>query len=113
VHSFDARKTTAQRYAGLLYGLCAVLLLAVAGCVTGPPVQEMSDARQAIAVAKKAGAAEYAAAELSAAMAYLESAQEKLSVRHYKSARHDATLAKDSALDALTRAEGEAKNDPQ
>jgi hypothetical protein len=113
VRSFDARKTTAQRYAGLGYGVVVVLLLAIGGCVTGPPVQEMSDARQAIAVAKDAGAAEFATAELSAAVAYLESAQEKLSERHYKAARQDAKLAKDSALDALTRAEGEAKNDPQ
>jgi len=105
VRSFEAGKIADQRFAGTWYGLVAVLLLAVAGCVTGPPVQEMSDARQAIAVAKEAGAAELASAELSEAEAYLESAQKKLSERSYSPARRDALLAKDKALDALARAE--------
>ena len=75
MRSFKARKTADQRVAGFGYGLVAVLLLVIAGCVTSPPVQEMSDARQAIAVAKEAGAAELASAEFSDAEAYLASAQ--------------------------------------
>jgi len=105
VRSFEAEKIAEQRFAGHWYGLVAVLLLAIAGCVTGPPVQEMSDARQAIAVAKEAGAAELASTELSEAEAYLESAQKKLSERSYSPARRDALLAKDKALDALALAE--------
>ncbi len=55
------------------------LLLAVfstSACETAPPVQEMSDARQAIAVAREAGAAERAAFHLKAAEDYLESAEQ-------------------------------------
>ena len=53
----------------------AVLLMATA-CETAPPVQEMSDARQAIAVAREAGAEAHAAAELIEAEKYLESAEQ-------------------------------------
>ena len=41
-------------------------ILAIVGCQSAP-VQEMSDARQAIAVAKEAGAADHAADDLKAA----------------------------------------------
>lgn len=64
-------------------------------------MQEMSDARQAIAVAKKAGASELAAFHLRAAEKYLASAEEKLNERSYGSARRDAKQAKMKALDAL------------
>jgi hypothetical protein len=104
-----------QRFAslvhGMRYGLVVVLLLVIAGCVSGPPVQEMSDARQAIAVAKEAGAKELAAAELGEAEAYLISAQSKLSDRSYSPARRDALLAKEKALDALARAESSVENE--
>jgi len=58
----------------LRYFLQAAVLaaaLALAGCQTAP-VQEMSDARQAISVAREAGAAEHAADDLKAAIEYLE-----------------------------------------
>jgi len=42
-------------------------LCCLGGCETVPPVQEMSDARQAIAAAKEAGATERAAFHLKAA----------------------------------------------
>ena len=78
-------------------GLCA--------CETAPPVQEMSDARQAIAVAKEAGAAERAAFHLKAAEDYLASAEAKLGERAYGQARRDAKQAKIKALDALKASE--------
>lgn len=81
------------------------MLCVLAACGTGPPVQEMSDARQAIAVAREAGAAEHAAADLNAAERYLESAQRNLSERAYHAAREDALKAKLKALDALAAAE--------
>lgn len=81
------------------------LLLLAAACGSGPPVQEMSDARQAIAVAKEAGAEDLAAADLSAAERYLESAQRNLSERAYNAAREDALKAKLKALDALAATE--------
>ena len=75
-------------------------LLAIAGCQSAP-VQEMSDARQAISVAQKAGAQELAPSDLKAAMEYLESAEGYISQRQYDRARRDAVNAKASALDAL------------
>ena len=83
----------------LTVSLCATLLLASA-CETAPPVQEMSDARQAIAVERKAGAEAHAAAELLEAERYLQSAEEKLSEHDYDEARRDALQAKSKALTA-------------
>ena len=83
----------------LITALFATLLLATA-CETGPPVQEMSDARQAIAVAREAGAESHAAAELFAAEEFLQSAEQKLSDEEFSDARHDALHAKSKAQDA-------------
>jgi hypothetical protein len=66
----------------------------------------MSDARQAIAAAKEAGAEEKAAEDLRAAEAFLDSAERNLSERAYGSARRDATLAKEKARLALEVSEG-------
>jgi len=90
---------------------CGLLLLGAGGCSTAPPVQEMSDARQAIAAAKDAGAEQSAPEELLAAEAYLDSAQRKLSERAYAQARHDALLAKTRAHDALALIES-SEDDP-
>lgn len=65
----------------------------------------MSDARQAIAVARDAGAEDRAAEQLHAAEEYLESAERNLSERAYGDARRDALKAKLKALDALATTE--------
>ena len=82
-----------------------MLTLLVASCQSSPPVQEMSDARQAIAVARDAGAERFAATQLREAEAYLDSAQRNLSERLYAQARRDALQAKDKAMEALATAE--------
>ena len=92
-------------------GLLIVLVCVAAGCGTSPPVQEMSDARQAIAAAKEAGAEQSAAENLRAAEAFLDSAQRKLAERAYAQARRDALLAKAKALAALATSES-SDNDP-
>jgi len=92
-------------------GLLMALLLIAAGCGTSPPVQEMSDARQAIAAAKEAGAEQSAAENFRAAEAFLDSAQRKLSERAYAQARRDALQAKAKALEALAATEN-FDNDP-
>ncbi|MCH8306631.1 MAG: DUF4398 domain-containing protein [Proteobacteria bacterium] len=71
----------------------------------------MSDARQAIAAAKEAGAEDLAAEDLRAAEAFLDSAQRSLSERAYGSARRDATLAKEKARRALEVSEGNNDKD--
>ena len=87
------------------------LLFLIAACGSGPPVQEMSDARQAIAVAREAGAEERAAQQLKDAEALLDRAQQKLSDRDYDEARQSALQAKLKALDALARAENPPRDD--
>ena len=65
----------------------------------------MSDARQAIAVARDAGAARFAPEQLREAEAYLVSAQRNLSERLYTLARRDALQARSKAMEALASAE--------
>lgn len=92
-------------------GMWVALAVLLAACGSSPPVQEMSDARQAIAVAREAGAEQHAAADLDAAERYLESAQRNLSERAYNAAREDALRAKLKALDALAAAENPERRD--
>ncbi len=87
-------------------GSIVALFALLCACGTGPPVQEMSDARQAIAAAREAGAEDRAAEDFRAAEAFLDSAQRYLSERAYGSARRDATLAKEKARKALDDSEG-------
>ena len=88
----------------------AMLIMATA-CETAPPVQEMSDARQAIAVAREAGAEAHAAEELFAAEKYLESAEQKLSDEKYADARRDALQAKSKAQTARAISEDKQPDD--
>ena len=99
-----SKPRTAHLKAPFLVALLALTGL-IGACESTPPVQEMSDARQAIAVAKEAGAEEYAASDLSAAEDLLASAQVKLVERSYNLARRDATQAKKKALAALKTSE--------
>jgi hypothetical protein len=83
----------------------ALLLAAVvAGCATAPPVQEMSDARQAIAAAREAGAEELAPTGLAEAEALLDGAEDYLELgtsASYWQAKKAAISAKEVALEAL------------
>ena len=91
---------TLNRFIGVL-----LLALLFAACETAPPVQEMSDARQAITVAREAGAADLAAAELAQAEKYLQNAEDKLDHHQYREARHAALEAKYRAQKALQLSE--------
>ena len=82
-----------------------VLLVALAGgCANAPPVQEMSDARQAIAAAREAGAETLAPNELLKAEGLLDGAEDYLQVgtsAAYWQARKSAVRAKEVAFEAL------------
>jgi Domain of unknown function (DUF4398) len=73
----------------------------VAGCVTAPPVQEMSDARQAIVAAEQADAARLAADTLSEARRFLADAERQIQEEAYGPARINAVRAKNRAVQAL------------
>ena len=94
-------------------GFLVAILLAMAGCIGGPPVQEMSDARQAISAAREAGASDAAPEELRAAEDYLDSALRNLTRKEYGLARDDALEAKDKAVAALATTERAASGDPR
>ena len=81
--------------------LCFVLL---ASCVFAAPVQEMSDARQAIRSAEDAGASQLAPATLAAAQELLQQAQYWLDLKAYGNARHYALGARDEAIIARENA---------
>jgi hypothetical protein len=75
------------------------------GCGTGPPVQEMSDARQAIAAARVAGATEATSSDLYAAQAAIVRAESHLEAQEYVRARLAAQQAKRHAAAALQEAQ--------
>jgi Domain of unknown function (DUF4398) len=87
--------------------MASLLVLLVAGCVTSPPVQEMSDARQAIAAAEAADAARFAPESLSEARRYLSTAERQLQEEAYGPARMNAVRAKNRALAALQASQPE------
>lgn len=92
--------------------VCLAAMLLVAACSTvGPPIQEMSDARLAVAEAEAAGADKYAPDEMSKARRRIRSAEAHLEDRAYAAARRDANLAKESAVLAREAAK-EARSRP-
>ena len=87
---------------GRLRTVLAVSALGLlAACVTSPPVQEMSDARQAIRAAEEADAQHLATDTLTAARRFLAEAEEQLQQQAYGPARLNAVRAKNRATQAL------------
>ncbi len=80
--------------------LIIMLLLLGAGCASAPPVQEMSDARQAVQAAREADAERYAPISLGEAERLLEEAARLLEMKEYRRARSVALQAKEMALKA-------------
>jgi len=81
----------------------AVVAWSLAACA-GAPVQEMSDARQALRAAQAAGADEYAPVPLAEAERLVGVAQAELEQRDYRSAQQAAIEARKQALQALESA---------
>ena len=87
-----------------LLGLLAVGILAACTSAS-PPVQEMSDARLAIAAAEELDAAKHAPTQFVEAKLLLKSAESNLERRAYAAARRDAGLAKQLATEARETSE--------
>ena len=81
--------------------MLVALALVLGGCVTAPPVQEMSDARQAIAAAEQANAGRLAADTLADARRFLAQAEQQIQEQAYGPARMNAVRAKNRAVLAL------------
>ena len=75
------------------------------GCRMGPPVQEMSDARQAIVAAAAAGATAGSSPEYDAAQKAIARAEAHLQAQEYARARLAALQAKRHAAVALANAQ--------
>ena len=81
------------------------------GCA-GAPVQEMSDARQAIAAARAAGATPASSADFSAAEAAIGRAENHLQAQEFTRARLAAMEAKRHAAAAIANANGQHAEAP-
>lgn len=79
------------------YRLFIVASLFLAGCSTAP-VQEMSDARQALRSAEIAGAAQHLPSGFAASEQLLQQAQAHLETGAYEEARRLALEARDRAI---------------
>ncbi len=77
-----------------------LLVLLLSSCAAMPPVQEMSDARQAIKAAREAKAEQYAPQKLRSAEDSMELATRTLEQEEYEAARMAATVAKALAIKA-------------
>jgi hypothetical protein len=80
--------------------------VAVTACITAPPVQEMSDARQAISAAVEANAPRLAPDSLGDARRFLEQAEQQIQQQAYGPARMNAVRAKNRATQALRSSMG-------
>ena len=84
----------------------AALLVALLLAACAPaPVQEMSEARQAIEAARAAGAQQHAWPQFEEANELLDSAQQLLNERRFRDARRSASQARDAAIRARETAE--------
>lgn len=81
-----------------------VLAAASAGCA-GWPVQEMSNARQAISAAQKAGAERYAPDTFAQARKLLSDASASARKGDYRAAHDEAELSREKAIEARQAAE--------
>ena len=79
-------------------------LLCLVACATAP-VQDMSNARTALAAAEQAGARNSAAEAFVEAEGLLNQAQAEIESRNYTEARILAKKAKDAAIQARTKAQ--------
>ncbi len=84
--------------------LLIVMLLAGLASCTGAPVQEMSDARQAVRAAQAAGAGDAAPERLAEAERLVDEAQTLLQRFDYRGAQHAAVEARRVAVEALDAA---------
>ena len=99
-----------NRHLSFIRGLAIVMMSALAGCAA-VPMQEMSDARQALQAARAAEAGTHAAQRFGDAEQRLSRAERELANHYYTRARKDAVAARTEAISArnIALAIGQAK----
>lgn len=103
MNNYDSMVPARGRRCGFRRLAVVLGALAIAACVTAPPVQEMSNARQAIAAAEEADAARHASDTFDEAQRYLAAAERLLREESYGAARANAIRARDRAMRALSQ----------
>lgn len=94
-------KLSVQMYArAILVGVLGVFIMGLSACAT-PPVQAMSNARQAVAAAREAGAPHYAPHLYAEARHWLDDAEFNLKHWAYDRARKSASRAEHAARAAI------------
>jgi hypothetical protein len=86
--------------------LLAVGIMTIVSACAGAPVQEMSDARQAVRAAQAAGAEERAPTELAEARKLIAEAEQHLQRHEYGHAQDTALEARRQAIRALEISRG-------
>lgn len=104
-------EATIQRIPARLFGLY-IFLTALVGCAISPPVQEMSDARQAIRAAQDVQASRHAPGTLTQAEELLTRATRSLEQGEYEKARQAALEAKQKAITARDRSVEASSGNP-
>jgi hypothetical protein len=84
----------------------ALVMSVFTGCASAPPVQQMSDARQALQAAESVGARTTAPDYYAMAKGHIEKAELALQQGQYSQAREQAEQAKKYALKAHAKAIG-------
>ena len=107
MHSTDLRLSKACLVAVVrsVERLAGGILLAFVVACGSAPVQEMSEARQALEAARVAGAEQHAPESYQKAQALLKTAEDMLNERHFRKARDSAALARDEAIQAREAAQ--------
>lgn len=95
-----------------LHSILLGFVFLLVACASAP-VQEMSDARQAIQAAHAAGAERVAQETLLSARSLLEKAERELESGHYREARRNALGARAKAVLAREQAEKSPEANPQ
>ena len=90
--------------------LIIAITLLVSACATEPPVQMMSDARQAITAAEEADAPRLAPVPIAEARRYIALAETQIRNGNFSYAWQNAQLAKNRAVEALNAAETEGQD---
>jgi len=85
--------------------LLVILLSGSLAACAGWPVQQMYDARQAVEAAQKAGAEQYAPDVLAEAQAHLKNAKTSMDQGDWRTARDEADLSRQKAMEARRAAE--------
>lgn len=93
------------RFASLPSLLAVLVFIGPALGCAGAPVQEMSNARQAVRAAERAGATAHAPEELDEARRLLKEAEINLRHGDYRAARDEAELSREKAVAARRVAE--------